>query len=243
MAYDPNDPADVAIVNGLVATAVAAEAARLAEEHETDKAGLVAKNRQVEEKLRKLRAEGGSDNTIEIERLENELNDVQAKLRKAESELRTATRDLATVTTERDTANADLTNEREISRTEFATNRLTEELSAVNVGSHFLPDLTPSMARQVVVKDVNGERQAFVGDKPLSEHIKEWAASDRAKHYITAPANGGGGSNHNNTPPPSGGKKISEMNLGERTAHYNALGKVAFEAQVAAEEAAAKAKT
>lgn len=238
MAYDPNDPADVAIVNGLISTAVAAENTRLTEEHEAEIEGLRNKNTELLGKLRKARTEGGDGSAAEVERLENELSDVQGKLRKAESDLRTANRDLATVTSERDTANNDLTAEREISRNEFVNNRLTAELAAVNVGQHFLEDLTPSMARQVTVRDVNGERQAFVGDKALGDHIKEWAGTDKAKHYITAPANGGGGSNNNNTPPPSGGKKISEMNLGERTAHFNAIGKDAFEAQVAAEAAA-----
>lgn len=239
MAYDPNDPADVAIVNGLVATAVAAENTRLTEEHEAEIEGLRNKNTELLGKLRKARSGEGGD-SAEVERLENELADVQKQLRTAESALRTANRNLETVTGERDTAQGELASEREISRNEFVTNRLTAELAAVNVGQHFLEDLTPSMARQVVVKDVNGERQAFVGDKSLSDYIKEWAGTDKAKHYITAPANGGGGTTNNNTPPPSGGKKISEMNLGERTAHYNAIGKDAFEAQVAAEAAAPK---
>lgn len=234
MAYDANDPADKKIVDDAVAAALAAQA----EEHEEEIEGLRNKNTELLGKLKKARENGGGDNTAEIERLENELAETQRKLSKSEGDLRQTKRDLDTRTGERDTAIGERDNEREISRNEVVNNRLTAELVAVNVASEFLDDVTASLARQVTVKEVEGKREAFVGDKPLSEFVKEWAGSDKGKHYVKAPANGGGG-----TPPPGnpqgGTKKIAEMSLAERTAHFNAVGKEVFEKQLADEKAAA----
>jgi len=37
-------------------------------------------------------------------------------------------------------------------------------------------------------------RVAKIGDKSVSDFVKDWAASDDGKHFVSAPANGGGGS-------------------------------------------------
>lgn len=237
MAYDPNDPADKAILDKAVKDAL--EAKQL--EHEEEIQGLKDKNQELLGKLRKARTEGGAENAGEIERLETELHETQGKLRKAESDLRQTNRDLSAAHEERDTARNELTSEREFSRNELVNNRLTGELVGVNVASQFLEDVGASLARQVTIKEVDGKREAFVGDKPLGEFVKEWAGSDKGKHYVTAPANGGGGT-QNPGNPQGGTKKIAEMTLAERTAHFNAIGKEAFEKQVADEGATAKAK-
>lgn len=211
MAYDANDPADKAILDKAVKDALAAQA----EDHETEIEGLRNKNTELLGKLRKARTEGGGETSAEIERLENELADTQGKLRAAESNLRITKRELETANSELGTTRQSLETEQATSRNEFVQNRLTSELSAANVGSQFLEDVTASLSRSVTVKEVDGKRQAFVGDKPLSEFVKEWSLSDKGKHYVTAPANGGGGA----TPPgnPQGGaKKIHEMTEMER---------------------------
>lgn len=233
MAYDPNDPADKAIFDAAIAAALAEQA----EEHETAILGLKEKNTELLGKIRKLRTEGGSENAGEIERLENELAESKGKLSAAESDLRQTKRQLQTVEGERDTARQSLQTEQETSRTEFVNNRLTAALVEANVAPQFLDDVTASLSRQVTVKDTDGKREAFVGDKSLSDFIKEWSQGDRGKHYVVAPANGGGGGTPPGTPP-SGTKKIAEMTLAERNAHYNAIGKDAFEKQAADEKAA-----
>lgn len=230
MAFDKNDPADVKIVNDAVAAALATQA----EEHEAETEGLVAKRDELLAKLRKARTEGGGGDAAEVERLENELSTVKATLVTTERNLRRVTTELGTITTERDNALVERDSERDFSRGEIVNSRLTAELVGVNVASEFLDDVTASLARQVAVKEVDGKREAFVGDKTLGDFVKEWAGS-KGKHYITAPAHGGGGTTPPGTPP-SGTKKISEMNTLERNAHYIAIGQVAFEAQHNAEK-------
>lgn len=232
MAYDANDPADKAILDKAIADALAAQA----EEHETEIQGLKDKRDELLGKLRKARSEGGGENVGEIERLENELAESQSKLRKVESDFRQTARQLQTAESERDTARQSLQSEQETSRTEFVNNRLTAALVEANVAPQFLDDVAASLSRQVTVKDAEGKREAVVGDKSLSDFIKEWSQGDRGKHYVAAPINGGGGGTPPGTPP-SGTKKIAEMTLAERNAHFNAVGKDAFEKQAADEKA------
>jgi hypothetical protein len=211
MAYDPNDPADVAIVTA----AVTAERERLTTEHEAAIDRLETENASHRERIRSLRASGGDANTTaEIERLEGELRTNSAELRTAQSQLRQVTRDLETRTTERDTAVSERDRETTAARTAIVNSALTAELAANNVAPHFIEDVSASMSRGVTIREVDGERRPFVGDKPLGDHIKEWALTDKGKHYVVAPGNGGGGSGGPGNP--QGGKKLYEMNEAER---------------------------
>jgi DNA gyrase/topoisomerase IV subunit A len=237
MAYDPNDPADKAILDA----AVKAERERLEAEHEDAIEGLKNKNTELLGRIRKLRETGGSENTGELDRLENELTETQGKLRKAEGDLRTVKRELETANTELGTTRQSLQTEQETSRNEFVQNRLTSELTAANVGTQFLEDVTASLSRQVTVKDVDGKRQAFVGDKSLGDFIKEWSQGDKGKHYVTAPANGGGGANPPGNPQ-GGAKKLYEMTEMERSEAYRA-NPTDFDKRVAAGENIAPPKS
>jgi hypothetical protein len=50
------------------------------------------------------------------------------------------------------------------------------------------------MLKESVSLSIDGEtRKAMMGDKSLSDAIKEWAASDEGKYFIAAPNNNGGG--------------------------------------------------
>lgn len=232
MAYDANDPKDKAIVQGLIDAALEEQQS----EHETEIQGLKDKRDELLAKLKKARTGEGSENTAEIERLEDQLSDAQSELRKAQTEVRQLNRQLETVTGERDTAVSERDSEREISRTEFVNNRLTSELAGANVASHFIDDLVSSMGSQVTVKEVEGKREPFVGDKSLGDYIKEWSQGDKGKHYVKAPGNGGGGATNSNNSPQGGDKKIWQMTQTERLEAYNADPK-GFDARVAAGEA------
>lgn len=208
MAYDPNDPADKAILDKAVKDALAAQA----EEHETEIERLNNKNKELIGKLKKART--GEADTGEVERLENDLSEVQGKLRKAESDLRATNRALETTTEERNTARNEANSARTLADNEFKANRLTTEFGALNVGEAFREDLTRSMSGDVTVKEVNGKREAFVGDKSLADHLKEWA-ENKGKHYVLAPNNSGGNAGGNGNAN-GGAKKIHEMTETER---------------------------
>jgi len=235
LAYDPNDPADKRIVDGLIAAAL--EAAQ--EEHEAEVTRLTSKNSELLGKLKNAR--NGGDNAEEVSRLENELSETQGKLRTAEGDLRTVKRELATVTGERDTAVTSLESESNFARSMVVENGLTAALVEANVAPEFMEAARAMLEKSVTVKVEGDNRNAVVGDKSVLDYVKDWAASDKGKHFVKAPANGGGNTGDNNQPANGGAsKKIAEMNEAERVAHYNAVGKAAFDQQVEAERALPK---
>lgn len=233
MAYDANDPADKKIVDDAVAAALQEAETN----HEAEIEGLKNKNKQLLDKISKLRAgNDNGDNNAEIDRLERELDESKGKLRTTETELRETKRKLTTVEGERDTATKGLETETSFSRNLLIENDLTTALTAANVAPHLMDGAKALLAGKAKVVTEGDDRKAVVGDKPLSEFVKEWALGDQGKAYIAAPANGGGGGTGGGQG--GGAKKISEMTLQERNAHYTAVGQAAFDAQVEAENKA-----
>ncbi len=237
MAYDPKDSADVKIVTDAVKAATDA----LTETHEAEVEGLKNKNQELLGKIRKARTGDDAGSAAEVERLESELAETQGKLRTAESNLRQASRDKETLTGERDTAVATAATEAGVAKDLIVTSGLTAALVENKVAPQFLDDVTASLARQVTVKEVEGKRKAFVGDKPVGDFVKEWSQGDKGKHYVIAPGNGGGGTQPPGSPP-QGGKKLFEMSETERSAAYRA-DPADFDRRVAAGENKAPAKT
>jgi hypothetical protein len=238
MAYDPKDPADKAIVDGLIAEALE----EAATEHEAAIEGLKAKNKELIGKLAKARAGSESGGGEEVARLEGELEQSQTALSTAQGELRQVKRDLVKVTGERDTATTNLETESTFARTMVVENGLTAALVENKVAPEFMDAAKALLSKGVAVKVDGDNRTAVVGDKPLGEHVKEWALSDQGKHFVTAPGNSGsndGNSNPNGNP---GNKRIDAMTQIERTAHYHKVGQVEFDKQVATEKANPPAK-
>lgn len=232
MAYDPNDPADKAIVAGLVATALEEQESI----HESAIEGLKNKNKDLITKLNKARAGNDGGSNDEILRLENELDASQTKLAETERALNTTKRDLTRVTGERDTANTNLATESEYSRSMVVENDLTSALVEAKVAPEFMDAAKALLSKGVAVKVDGDKRTAFVGDKSLGDVVKEWSASDKGKAFIKAPENGGGHSTDKNPQGEGSAKRISEMNQAERIAHHGAIGDTKFNEQVAFEQ-------
>lgn len=210
MAYDPNDPADVAIVTAAVDKALK----EAKDEHEAEIAGLKKKRDELLGKISDLRANGGADNKAEVSRLEAEVNRLEGEVTEANKKLKLAEKSAETATTERDAAVQRADTEAGVSRKLLVDGGLTNALVAANVDAKFLPAATALLKDKVVIKEVNGERQAFVGDKPLGEFVKEWSQGDDGKHYVSAPGNGGAGAGGGSKG--AGGKELSEMGDAER---------------------------
>lgn len=187
MAYDPNDPADKAIVDGLIVDAL--EEAQT--EHEAAIEGLKKNNIKLKGELKLAKAGTPAEaDAEEMSRLETELADNKTKLRDAEKQLRTATRELGEVKVTAETETA-------YNRNLIIENDLTSALVAANVAPHFLDAAKTLLSKGATVQVEGDNRRAVVGDKSLGDYVKEWAASDAGKHFIVAPANGGGGSQGN----------------------------------------------
>lgn len=210
--YDANDPDTKAAVQAAITAAL--EAAQ--EEHDAEVERLKGKNNELLDKLKKARAGGDSATTGEIERLEREVEDSSSELRKAQTELRDAKRQLKDAERDRDAAKASLETETGFNRNLITENSLTAALAENNIAPQFLEAAKALIGKGVTVKEVDGERLAFVNDKPVSDYVKEWAASDAGKAFIKAPANGGGGANGTIPNGNSGAKKLADLSEPER---------------------------
>jgi hypothetical protein len=230
MAYDPNDPETKAAVQAAVDEAL--EAAR--EEHQGEVDRLKEKNTEILGKLKKARE--GKEDAGEVARLEGELETTQGELREAQSKLRVTERDLKRANDERDTA----TRERDTAVTERNNELLTNSLNAAlienKVAPHFM-DAANALLKGKATVEVEGDvRKVLIDGKDVGEFVKDWAASDAGKHYVTAPANGGGGATGpNGNGNPNGGKALKDMTEAERTEMARTRPQE-FQALVAAEQ-------
>jgi hypothetical protein len=215
MAYDPNDAADKAIVQGLIDEAL--EAAN--EAHEAEVLRLTNKNSELLGKIKKLRTGNGDGaNNDEIQRLETELEDTRTKLATAETAARDNKRALDKVTKERDEAAKARDSENQFSSNMLIENALTSALTEANVAPQFMEAAKALLSRGATVKVDGDNRTVVVNDKSIADVVKEFAAGDTGKHMIKAPANGGGGSNGANGGGNGGEKKLADMSQDERTA-------------------------
>ena len=175
MAYDPNDPADKALFDAAVAEATA---------------GLTSKRDELLKEVKDLKkkiSQGAADPQA-MERLQEQLDEANAKLETANADLKKASKD-------RDKNKADFDNESAYSKKLLVDNGLTSALTSANVAKQFVPAVTAMFAGKVEVKTENGERKLFIGDKPLGEAITAFAQSDEGKHFIGAGNNTGGNAN------------------------------------------------
>jgi hypothetical protein len=151
-------------------------------------APLVEKRDELLNEVKTLR-KGTAIKPEDLEKVEAERDEYKAKLD-------AANKDVKKLTTERDTAVTNLAKESEISANAHKERDLTESLAAINVSNPIaLKAAKALLASQAQVVVEGDKRVTKVGDKLLSDHLKEWAATDEGKHFITAPANGGGGAN------------------------------------------------
>lgn len=95
---------------------------------------------------------------------------------------------------------------------------LTNALTKAGVKPEYL-DATKALLREkTALKENGGKYEAQIGDKPLSDYIGEWAATDSGKAFIAAPQNTGGGATGGGS---SGGQKsFKDMSEIERNTLY-----------------------
>jgi hypothetical protein len=78
---------------------------------------------------------------------------------------------------------------------------LTDSLAKSKVKPELMDAAKALLKMQATIKADNGNYQAVIGDKALSDFVKEWATSETGKHFVAAENNSGGGATggNNNT--------------------------------------------
>jgi len=173
MAYDPKDPADVELVEGIIAEATK---------------GLTTKRDELLNEVKTLKKtirEGGSDPKA--------LEKAEAEVERLSGELETVSNQLKTVSKDKDKLQKNYDSESSYAKNMLVENELTKALTSAKVTNTLMGGAKALFAGKVEVKVEGTERKLYVGDKPLAEAITAWSQSDEGKNYVSAGTNGGGG--------------------------------------------------
>ena len=148
--------------------------------------GLQAKNRELLGEVKKLK-KGGDIDPAEVERLESRIEALEAE----KSQLGRQVKDL---TKTAETASKALEAESKFTQRLLVENGLAAELAKAGVTNpHHLKAAQAMLKDGVQIVAEGDVRVAKIGDKALSDFVKEWAAGDEGKHFVQAQANNGGG--------------------------------------------------
>lgn len=175
--------------------------------------GLIKKRDELLGEVKQLR-KGQEIKPEQLEAIESERDQLQDQLKQANKELKKA-QDAAKSATEA------LEGESNFTRSLLIDNGLTAELTKAGVTNPALLKAAIALHKGSVTIEADGDKRiAKVGDKSLSDHLKEWAGSDEGKHFVAAQNNSGGGANGGK----GGGAVEVKRDVGgskaERTAHF-----------------------
>ena len=172
--------------------------------------GLISKKAELEEKLSKTKSLA-NENQSAVEKLaalealqkQKELEDKQnydAALSFKEKEYNSTVEKLKNILKERDNF--------------LVSNALIGEFMECGVHKEMIPTLQKSFMSEASVVD----GKAMIGDKSLSEYIKEWSETPAGKAFRSAPSNTNGDGGSGSGSPQK--KAMSEMSGAERTALF-----------------------
>lgn len=157
---------------------------------------LSNKNAGLLDDLKKAQREARAAKDIKPE----DLQAAEERADRAEAELAKAQKAAKDATAAADKATKALADEQGFTQKLLIQDGLKSALIANGVKDEDYLDMAvakfASSAKVIVEGD---ERKALLGDKPLSDAIKEWAATDAGKKIIAAPVNSGGGAGGSRT--------------------------------------------
>lgn len=152
--------------------------------------GLKSKIEELIGDNKKLKADARKAKEVdpaEVERLHSEVEELTGKLTAAEKLAGEATK-------AREKAEKALEAESGFTQKLLIQDGIKTALIANGVKDEdFIDTLAARFAKDAKVTVDGEDRKALIGDKPVADHIKEWAASDSGKKFVAAPANSGGG--------------------------------------------------
>lgn len=158
-------------------------------------AALEKKRDELLDEVRALKAEVRKSKEIDPADLAK-LEEENAKLK---ADLAKVAKDAKAATERAEKAEKAFADESALSARTMTENALNEALAGAGVTNPaFLKAAKAMMAGSAQVVAEGEARSVKIGDKALADYVKEWAATEEAKHFITAPDNHGGGATGGN---------------------------------------------
>ena len=148
--------------------------------------GLKTKNQELLDKNKKL-MKGQEIDPQTVVDLEAQVDKLQAELVTSQKSAKETGKSLETLQTQ-------LKAETGFTQKLLIDNGLTDELVKNGVAPQFLAATKAMFSSQAQIVAEGDTRVAKIGEKSVSDFVKEWAASDDGKHFVKAPENSGGGS-------------------------------------------------
>lgn len=153
--------------------------------------GLKSKNTELLGELKKARKAG--------EITPEQLAEVEEQRDKLQSDLATAHKELKKANATVEQSTKALQTESAFTQNLLIENGLTAELTKNQITNPALLKAAIALHKSNIKVEADGDnRVAKYGDKAMADAIKEWAASDDGKHFVTAPSNNGGGATGGN---------------------------------------------
>lgn len=179
--------------------------------------GLVSKNEELLSKLSKNKDVVG-DKDAELEKLRQLASNIEQEREEAKGNYSKAlelkeqqyTKEMEKLTSQLSEKESALTNL-------LIDDGLSKALDGVNINPTLKAGAEAMLRTQAKLTD----GKAVIGDKSLSDAVKEWAESDTGKAFCLAPENSGGNASggSNNASTNYQGKKFSEMSIKEKAAY------------------------
>lgn len=168
-------------------------AAAVAEAVEEATAGLKAKNNELLGKLKKAQ-QGQQIDPSELQEVEAQRDQLKAELDKVSKAAKKAASDL-------EAANAKAEQAEGAMSKLLVDSGLSDALSKHGITNPVHQKAAKALLKEQVALVAEGDaRIPKVGDKALADYVKEWAAGDEGKHFVTAPDGSGGGAGHSGKP-------------------------------------------
>lgn len=161
------------------------------EEQKASNEALAAKNRELLGELKAAR-KGTQIDPDEHERLRVELETTREALDKAQKASKGELDKLTRALSEKDNA----------LQRYLIDGGLTDALAKAGVAPQFMDAAKALFRQQAGIKQDGENILAVIGDKPITDFVSEWAATDAGKHFVLAPRNVGGGA-------PGGGNSVN----------------------------------
>lgn len=152
---------------------------------------LAAKNRELltEVKTFKAKAKGAEIDPAEHEQLKADLEAAQGTVKTLEKKLSTETEKLT----------KDIQTKDQALQKYLIDGGLSAELAKVGVSPKLVEAAHAYLRNKVGIKAKDDDFEVLMGDKPLTDAVKEWAASEQGKAFVLATGNSGGNAQGGNS--------------------------------------------
>ncbi|MCD8213267.1 MAG: guided entry of tail-anchored proteins factor 1 [Campylobacter sp.] len=154
-------------------------------ELKTEKEAMSKKNTELLSEVKKLKAK--NSDAVEAEKyaeLESKYDELKAEYDKLGKTYKVDTQKL---NEQLQTANNSLNKH-------LIDANLSDNLAKIGVKPEFLEATKALLRGSAALKDESGEMKAYIGDKPLSEYVKEWSEKDGKAFIASGQGQGGGAS-------------------------------------------------